>query len=665
MARIQILSKKEKEELYSPPKFTIEQRAIYFRIPQRIEEEIFHYPQQSKLIFILTYGYFRAKYIFFTPTEFNPLDIQKVKQMYDLEFNDEIILPIHPKTEQRYKSMIRDYLGIQRYTKESKTLLEKEALKLANNFFHRKKILYALMELAKSLKIELPSYTEFSKIISMALTQQKNQMIEKLKRYQDDERLKLLDKFIEKSEAYKSRYNIMFFRRLEHATTKKKMLDSLSKYQMIKSTFYQLQPIIDDIGITPKVAQYYATWVEKSKISQVTQKDFLEIYFSLLCFVYHQLLTRSDNLIDRLLLLVQSAKNSSFRSEKELAYTKSLEKDRVIESLENSNLSIINDINLILNHSTLSSSDKVRRVKQILDTKTIELKGIIHQKEKVENAQDKYIFIEQKSISLQGKLSKLISEMVFDKDSSEFDLIESIEYFKLMDGQITKLSPKSFLEEAEQKLIFEEEKFRVSLYKVLLFFAISDGIKSGKLNLKYSYRYKNFDSYLIDREEWNYQKIELIKNHKMNIIKEAEPILASLEKRLEERYQKTNIRINQELNTNFNFTDKSFILKTPKVEKVSDESIGKHFLKESYLSVLDILNIIHQESSFLGVFSHFNKAHQEKISLDLLIATIVGYGCNINVSKMGKISKGINQNRLDNAKIWYFTEENTKEANDK
>jgi hypothetical protein len=52
--------------------------------------------------------------------------------------------------------------------------LEKEALKLANNFLHRKKILYALMELAKSLKIELPSYTEFLNIISMALTQQKN-----------------------------------------------------------------------------------------------------------------------------------------------------------------------------------------------------------------------------------------------------------------------------------------------------------------------------------------------------------------------------------------------------------------------------------------------------------------------------------------------------------
>ena len=32
---------------------------------------------------------------------------------------------------------------------------------------------------------------------------------------------------------------------------------------------------------------------------------------------------------------------------------------------------------------------------------------------------------------------------------------------------------------------------------------------------------------------------------------------------------------------------------------------------------------------------------------------------------MGKISKGINKNQLDNTKIWYFNVENTEEANNK
>lgn len=293
MARIQILSKKEKEELYSPPKFIMEERVIYFRLSQELENELFHFTDKNRLVFILLYGYFRVSHIFFNSSEFNLFDIQKVKEMYNLKFDDEPI-HIHPKTEQRYKCIIRDYLGIQPYIKEDKTLFLNEALKLANNFLHRKKILYALIGFAKNLKIELPSYTEFSNIISIALTQQKNKMLEKLKVYKNDERLKLLDEFTEKDKAYKSRYTVMFFRRLEHSTTKRKMLDSLSKYQLIKSKFYQLEPIIKDIGITPKVAQYYATWVEKSKISQVTQKESLDIYFSLLCFVCHQLLLRTS-----------------------------------------------------------------------------------------------------------------------------------------------------------------------------------------------------------------------------------------------------------------------------------------------------------------------------------------------------------------------------------
>jgi TnpA family transposase len=665
MARLQVLSKKEQQELFAVPKLNFTQRSFYFKLSSSIEKTLINfYDDSNKMIFILLYGYFRVSHIFFKVSDFSRDDILYVKKTYNLKFDENDIVST-VRTEQRYRTLIRNYLGIQPYAQVHKVALEDEALKLSNNFIHRKKILYALIDLSKILKIELPSYSEFSNIISHILTQQKSKMLGKLKVYEGDERLKLLDEFIEKNENYKARYNIMFYKRLEHATTKKKMLDSLSRYQLIKNKFYQLQPIIDAVGITPKKAQYYAIWVTKSQTQQVRKKDLLEMHLFLLCFVYHQFLTRSDNLVDRLLLIVQSAKNSSLRSQKESAYANSTNKDKVIESLENSNLSLINDIHLIINHNIFNASDKLKRVQHILDVQTLQLKEIIHQKESVDNAQDRYLFIEHKSVSLQGKLSKLITEVEFDKESSEFDLIEAIEHFKLVDGKITKLSPKAFLEEKEQELIFEEDKFRISLYKVLLFFAISDGIKSRKLNLKYSYRYKNFDSYLIDRTQWNTNKSKLIENHKMQSIRDAKTILESLEKRLEDRYQKTNTRINQELNTNFNFTDKSFILKTPKVIKESDESIAKYFPKESFLSVLEILNGIHQQSGFLGAFSYYNKAHQEKISLDLLIATIVGYGCNINVSKMGKISKGINQNKLDNAKTWYFTEENTKEANDK
>ena len=49
----------------------------------------------------------------------------------------------------------------------------------------------------------------------------------------------------------------------------------------------------------------------------------------------------------------------------------------------------------------------------------------------------------------------------------------------------------------------------------------------------------------------------------------------------------------------------------------------------------------------------------------MLNATLLGYGCNLNISKISKISKGINESNLNNTKTWYFSVDNTIEANNK
>jgi hypothetical protein len=52
-------------------------------------------------------------------------------------------------------------------------------------------------------------------------------------------------------------------------------------------------------------------------------------------------------------------------------------------------------------------------------------------------------------------------------------------------------------------------KFRVSLYKALLFLHVQNGIKSGALNLEHSYKYRPLDDYLIDSDRWQRAKQQL------------------------------------------------------------------------------------------------------------------------------------------------------------
>ncbi|MBA1420521.1 MAG: Tn3 family transposase [Epsilonproteobacteria bacterium] len=662
MTPLKILSKDEEKLINQAPKFSYQEREYFFKLPNSI---LLPFDEESnKALFILMFGYFKATNRFFT-IDLEDENLYYIKEYYHLGKIDYITNS--PRTIQRYKKLIKNHLDIKPYTQDKADKLRKQAISLANNFVHRKKILYSLIDFSKKLKIEIPSYSELLQIISMALNYQKTDMLKKLEPFVEDEHIQVLDTFLDKDSRYKNKYNIIQYKQLGHSTNRKQILSSLEQFRTIKFKFNAIKPLIMTIEITPRIAQYYARWIEKGQTSKITQQDQLNTKFLLLSFVYYQYLIRNDNLIDRFISIVQSAKNASLRLQKEASFKQEPNKSRIIQSLEESNLSIINEMNAILKNETLNASKKVTLVKELLEQKSNVLTGILSEKKLFESSIDnRYTFIEKKSKSLQGKLSGIVKAIEFDAPSSHKGIIEAINYFKNRDGNILKDAPKAFLSDEEQIYIFEGGNFRVSLYKTLLFFHVSDAIKSGRLNLKYSYRYQNFEHYLIDNDEWGKDKNILLKTHSLEHLKDLDSFLEPINLKLERSYKQTNERIIKELNTNFRLTTDSFILKTPKLDKEpqEEESISKYFPKSDYVSVIDVLYSINQETDFLEAFQHYTQSKKER-NPSLLLASILGYGCNINISKIGKISKGINENQLDNTKIWYFSEENTKEANDR
>ena len=211
---------------------------------------------------------------------------------------------------------------------------------------------------------------------------------------------------------------------------------------------------------------------------------------------------------------------------------------------------------------------------------------------------------------------------------------------------------------------------KISLYKALLFIHISDGIRSGILNLKYSYKYKSFEEYLISKEEFTNKKNELLIYHELEHLQNLNTYIAPINKKLEKTFEITNTRIIKELNIHFRLTNDSFILTTPKLEKTDEQlehTISKYFPQAEFISIIDLLNSVQTKTDFLDSFKHYSLKNikTQKLDSNLLFASIVGYGCNISLSKMAKISKGINENKLDTVTTWYLSEENTMEANDK
>ena len=305
-----LFNKSEMSVYNAEPKFDLNQQEYYFSIPKSLVLTIEH---ANKILFYLMYGYFKASNKFYNNFE-NDRNVQYLANRFQISVNS-VNLKISKSTFYRYKEMIKESLAINDYSQEIQETLQKEANNLANNFIHRKKIFYMLINLSKKLKIEIPSHTELTSIITVALNTQKRDILEKLEPLLQDERLNVLDEFLQKDEDSKNRYQLSSYRRLEHTTTKNKLLLSLKKFNIIKAKFHMTKEILKCVGITPKIATYYARWVEKGKTTQLTQTNVLNQKFTLLSFVYYQYLIRNDNLIDRFIAVIQTAKNSSFRAQ--------------------------------------------------------------------------------------------------------------------------------------------------------------------------------------------------------------------------------------------------------------------------------------------------------------------------------------------------------------
>ncbi len=673
MARIDYLTETERKRFEMAPEFTSSnERNYFFNLPNAIyTQAILLESDEAFVTFALMFGYFKANNQFFELAQFNDEDIRYISDKYQLStINAQNILS-SPRTLQRYKQLIKSYLGVNEYTPEINSKLTHYAVELANNFIHRKKIFFSLVDYSKKLNIEIPSYTILSKIIGDALTHQTKGILNHLKSRKNDEKLKILEDFITKDENYKNRYNLQNYKKLGHSTNKKQMNSSLFYLSSIKEKFDILQSIMDEVGITAKVAGYYSRWLEQSKVMQLTRKNEIEQQFLLLSFVKYQYYIRNDNLIDRFIATIQSTKSSLLRFQKDLHFTNEPKQKALIQSLEDSNLSILNEVSNIVNNEKLSNAAKIATLKSLIATKTTNLKTILEEKTVLETANlDRFDFIEKASQSLQGKLAGIVKLIEFDEKSSNKHLITAIKYFK-DNSNLKKDTPIDFLTDDELVVIYDEDnKLKVSLYKVLLFMHISDGIRSGILNLKYSYKYKSFEDYLIPKDEFKKHKKELLIYHELEYLEDFNTFNLPINDKLEKSFEITNKRIGKDLNLHFKLTDDSFILTTPKLDKTDEQiehTIAKYFPQSEFISVIDLLHSVQIKTDFLDSFKHYSlqNIRTEKLDSNLLYASIVGYGCNISLSKMAKISKGISEHELDTTTTWYLSEDNTIEANDK
>jgi TnpA family transposase len=675
MSLIQILSYSQKKEFETPPVLDDDTRNEIFTVPMSLQQELENFESDSnRTLFISMYGFFKLSKLFYTIDLISSDDMVYILNKHG--YGNHVSNIPSRQTLNRYKQLIRDHFGYQSPDGTLQQKLKDAANKLITQLPTPKALFYALVELAVGYRYEVPSYTFLSKIITGAMNHRRNDIFGKLKSYSAHTALQPLELLIQTDETLPGRYVLSRFKKFSHSLKPSKIKEEVRTFETVRNIHTSISNIIRDISLEENTARHYAQWVEKSDMHQILRKAKHKWQFDLICFVVHQTRIRSDQLCDILVQSVQSAKISALREHQNVYFhqrqSRSKASAEIADLVKNSLIPKLHSIQKTI-ASNIDTEEKIRLIGEQVEAMIAdeeEKKPYLDAHEELEDHTGYHTILEIRSRKLQNRVSDIIKALEFDEKESDKSLMKAIMHFKTTGANITTKLPMEFLGEEEKNSLLQsstDEPFRISLYKMFLFIAIADGIKSGSLNLKHSYRYRAFNDYLIDMEEYHQFKADYLKQHQMESLHTHENILKDLKGELDGIYRNVNNNIVKGINSFFHARgDGSYMVHTPKLEKKDeDEGIGIYLPKEKFIPLIDVLRQIDRLSIYSAKFLHHARTlHHRSPKSNALYASIIGYGCNISIPKMAKISKGISAHDIDHIRTWYLSPDMLQEAND-
>ncbi len=675
MTKLKILSGPDKEDFRTPPKMNGDERITYFNFSEEMAEYVDRFNSKiNKVCFVILTGYFKLTGRFYSSNTFHKEDIEYVSK--ELNVDTKILdweKYLNSGSQTNVKKAVMKYQGIKAFVLDKR--VKNNLKRFIKGRLHPKIVFWSLCEYLMTRKMEIPSYGILQQLITKGILKYENSLLNRFNKAITIKDKELLNELLEFNETDNSKISIItILKKPKQSIKQGSVSKTVKSFKYLKQFFEGILSLMNKMNLSEKIVKYYGNVIKKSKLYQIKTRNDRKKYLYLFCFVIHQFHLYQDLLVEILLKSVQKVINYSNKYCIEKAFEKRNEDYEKMDSfikVSLSNNELIETIRRILIRNDIDDTEKVMLILSLLEEEKENQSNFKNKVREIEKQSSNikknnlfYEALESKSVSLQLKLSEMIKHLDFDNKSSNIKLIGAIDHFKLKDSKIDKNAPTSFLDNKEIDLLFDEKnKFRQSLYKSLLFVSIANGLKTGALNLKYSYKYQSLDEYLIDKYTWEKSKDAFLRKAGLKKFKDFDRVISILSKLLDKEYNRTNKNIIKNKNPYANIVRGKLKLITPKVNKENTVAMKELFPKDKYISLLEILSTVNSFSNFLEPIHHYqHKYTKKKPSKETFYSALIGNGCNIGISKMSRISNNINKYELEKISNWYFTPENLDSA---
>lgn len=632
-----LLTAHEQQLYYQAPAWDSLQRTEAFTFSTDEIRQLKKYDLSSGVYFAVSLALFKQKKTLVSIDQAGATkNIEHVARRYYNRSQRGVFLPKSPKTITRIENKVLELCGYQRCRGEALTKLKISLKKTAPRYPKQRGLCKAFIDLCAYNKIALPSYSSISKIVREAWGNEQQRVNKVYVRstklserkkilalLQSDERLSLIKLLQQEMKSYSA----------------EEINKTLEQHSLLLPIFTIAKALIPQLRIPANTVKYYAGLTHYYKGNQLSALDSTSVQIYLLCYSFLRFQKINDNSIEAfkkraISYYANAKKNAADNAVIGLANIK-----RVRQNVSNMLLAI--------KRSTHKTHVPKATLFRYVPEPDLEMAAHLLLNDELDPEFMFWKEIDKVSASIQLTLRPLF--LTLDISILRHDaLLAAVEFLKSTLSSTPKIKmirlPKIVLNWLPQHVcshLMDDGKCNLRRLEFWLYYQLAQQVKSNKLTLKYTTKYKALQDDLLPESQWEKDKKKILKTLPFTKLNTSPTdLMANIKEENKQLFEKVNHAI-------ANGKNPSVIIKPtdgisqwslkPLVEaNTPNDSLFEQLPKRS---IVDIMQFVDKQINFTGVFDSIApRGAKHQRSPDYLLASILANGLRLGTDAMGSIS---------------------------
>jgi len=316
--RLKILGQDEIDGIYGLPRFSDEERELYFALTpcEKVALEDLH-STKSKIAFILQLGYFKARRTFFVFTANDvAADLNHVAERY-FPGIAEPECTVSKRTRLKHQRLILALCNYKICDDGDRQYLEAKAREAA---MLSAKPIYVFRQVLLELEarhLTVPGYSFLQDTVGQALDFEQNRLAGILKERLTPSDRQALNALLNDNSGL---YHITHLKRDPRDFSATEIKHEIARGAQIRDLYLLSQQVLPALKISNESIKYYASLVGYYSVFRLKRFEPWTVYIYLLCFIHHRYQQHYDNLLASFIFHVRKFADAAKAAAKERVY---------------------------------------------------------------------------------------------------------------------------------------------------------------------------------------------------------------------------------------------------------------------------------------------------------------------------------------------------------